>query len=155
MMALGQCTDPGYAAKLRSLYKGTVTTIQPADLARMVTGNRSPLILDTRSPREFEVSHLPTAKLVDYKTFSRNDVENQALDRVVVVYCTVGYRSERIGEQLEELGFQHVFNLYGGIFEWVNQGHTVVDARGNPTMKVHAYSEDWGRWLRKGEKIYQ
>jgi rhodanese-related sulfurtransferase len=155
MVAHGQCTDPGYAAKLKSLYKGTVTTIQPADLARMVTGNRPPLILDTRSPREFEVSHIPTAKFVDYKRFSRNDVENQLRDRVVVVYCTVGYRSERIGEQLGRLGFQNVFNLYGGIFEWVNQGHALVDAKGNPTTKVHAYSEDWGKWLLKGEKIFE
>lgn len=154
-LANGQGADAAYAAKLRSLYKGTVSTIQPADLAHYLNGPKTPIILDTRSEREYAVSHIPTARFVDYKAFSKDDVKGLDHGRVVVVYCTVGYRSERIGEQLKKLGFKYVFNLYGGIFQWVNEGHEVVDATGKPTTKVHAYSEDWGQWLQKGEKIYQ
>ena len=72
----------------------------------------------------------------------------------MVVYCTVGYRSERIGEKLQKMGFQDVHNLYGGITEWVNQGHKVVDPEGNETPKVHTYSKDWGKWLKEGEKVW-
>ncbi|MFN8396323.1 MAG: rhodanese-like domain-containing protein [Bacteroidia bacterium] len=62
--------------------------------------------------------------------------------RSVVVYCSVGYRNERIGEQLLAQGFSKVWNLYGGIFEWVNEGHEVVDAHGQPTDRVHTYNAD-------------
>lgn len=154
-MAEAQGTDKAFQAKLKSLYNGTITTVEPSQLAKYIDGNQAPILLDTRSPREYEVSHIANARFVDYKNFSESDVVSLDRNKPVVVYCTVGYRSERIGEQLKEMGFKTVFNLYGGIFEWVNQGHKVVDAKGNQTFMVHAYSEDWGKWLKKGVKIYE
>ncbi|MEL6718853.1 MAG: rhodanese-like domain-containing protein, partial [Bacteroidota bacterium] len=68
-------------------------------------------------------------------------------------YCSVGYRSEKISEQLLEAGFKDVSNLYGGIFEWKNQDHEVVDEKG-ATEKVHAYDRVWGFWLKEGKKVY-
>lgn len=157
-MVLGanaQGTDAAYAKKLASLYKGTVALVQPSMLAMMRNGNQSPLILDTRTANEYAVSHIEGAVFVDYAKFDKAMARDWPRDRAVVVYCTVGYRSERVGERLKKLGFKHVYNLYGGIFEWVNQGNPVVDAAGKPTTQVHAYSEDWGQWLLKGEKVYQ
>lgn len=153
-MADAQGTDKAFQAKLKSLYNGTITTVEPSQLAKYIDGNQAPILLDTRSPREYEVSHIANARFVDYKNFDETNVAGLDRNKPVVVYCTVGYRSERIGEQLKALGFKTVFNLYGGIFEWVNQGHKVVDSKGNQTFMVHAYSEDWGKWLKKGVKIY-
>ena len=72
----------------------------------------------------------------------------------IIVYCSVGYRSERIGEQLLANGYSNVTNLYGGIFEWVNSDYPVVDTNNVKTNKVHAYSKLWGKWLKNGEKVY-
>lgn len=72
---------------------------------------------------------------------------------LVIVYCSVGYRSERIGEKLQDAGFINVQNLYGGIFKWVNEGMPVYNSIG-PTKQVHGYSRSWGVWLQKGEKVY-
>jgi rhodanese-related sulfurtransferase len=155
LLSHAQGTDTAYVAKLKSLYKGTVPLMEPAKLAHAMGSEHPPLILDTRSAKEFEVSHLRGAHFVNYEGFSKKDVAGFYHSRPVVVYCTVGYRSERIGEQLKKLGFKNVTNLYGGIFEWVNQGHEVVDSEGKPTQKVHAYSEDWGKWLLKGQKVYE
>jgi 3-mercaptopyruvate sulfurtransferase SseA len=66
----------------------------------------------------------------------------------------VGYRSEKISEKLKQAGFKDVSNLYGGIFEWVNQGNPVVDENGKITDNIHAYSKTWGVWLNKGVKVY-
>jgi len=38
-------------------------------------------------------------------------------------------------------GYTNVSNLYGGIFEWVNQGNNVVDDNNRITPKVHAYGK--------------
>ncbi len=157
-MVLGtnaQRTDADYEQMLKSLYKGTVQTVTPVGLAYMQRGTDRPMLLDTRTPKEYGVSHIAGAQLVDYGKFSEKVAKTWSRDKVVVVYCTVGYRSERIGEQLKKLGFQNVFNLYGGIFEWVNQGHPVIGPDGHETAKVHAYSEEWGKWLLKGEKVYK
>ena len=75
-------------------------------------------------------------------------------DAILVVYCSVGYRSEKIGEKLKALGFSKVYNLYGGIFEWSNRGYPLVDQKEQPTTKVHAFNKDWGRWLEQGTKVY-
>ncbi|KPQ09558.1 MAG: Rhodanese-related sulfurtransferase, partial [Algoriphagus marincola HL-49] len=64
----------------------------------------------------------------------------------------VGARSQDIGKKLVQKGFS-VVNLYGGIFQWVNDELPVYDSLGQ-TKKVHAYNRAWGVWLNKGEKVY-
>ena len=76
-------------------------------------------------------------------------------DTPLVVYCSIGVRSEKIGEKLKEAGYKKVYNLYGGIFKWKNSGNPVVDSNGEPTEKVHAYSRYWGRFLTNAEKVYK
>mgnify|MGYP000312300498 CR=1 FL=1 len=60
-----------------------------------------------------------------------------------------------ITEKLKKAGFTKVMNLQGGIFDWVNSGHSVYDNSGSETQKVHAYDKSWGKWLTKGEKVYE
>ena len=73
---------------------------------------------------------------------------------MIVVYCSLGIRSEKISEKLKAEGYSNVRNLYGGIFEWKNKGFEVFDSEGKETEKVHAYSKSWSKWLKNGEKIY-
>lgn len=109
--------------------------------------------LDAREWEEFQVSHIPEARWVGYKSFDLTRLEGIPKDQPIVVYCSVGYRSERIARRLEQEGYSRVYNLYGGIFEWVNQGNSVQDASGT-TTRTHAYSAAWSVWLQAGEKVY-
>lgn len=162
MMLLGlmaeiqaQTTDPAYRKKLSNLYHHTVPLMEPTQLEQSLDKGEEIILLDTRSEREYEVSHLPGARFVEFNKFNKSDFENLDRNQKVVVYCTVGYRSERIGEKLQKMGFKDVYNLYGGIFEWKNQGHEVVDPKGNETDQVHTYNKDWSKWLNSGEKVYK
>lgn len=146
----GQGIAPAFEAKLKTLLQGSVPQMSPEALAAKLHNPVPPIILDTRAKAEYQVSHLPGAVFVDYATFDPKAVKGMDKGRPVVVYCSVGYRSEKIGEKLQQLGFQHVHNLYGGIFEWVNEGHPVVDHLGKPTDRVHTYNADWSQWLRRG-----
>jgi len=146
--------SPTYARMLRALYRNTVPTVAPAALARELSQPTSPLLLDVRTPTEFKVSHLRGARFVDYDSLANVTLAGVDRTRPVVVYCSVGYRSERLGERLHALGFRHVRNLYGGLFEWVNEGHPVYDARGR-TRNVHPYSALWSPWLKAGRKVYE
>ncbi|MBT8206030.1 MAG: rhodanese-like domain-containing protein [Eudoraea sp.] len=113
-------------------------------------------LLDTRKREEYEVSHLKNAHWVGNDQFNLEEVT--ALfpnkDTAIVVYCSIGVRSEDIGEKLQDAGYTNVKNLYGGIFEWKNKGYPVLDPRGNKTEKVHAYNTYWGRLLTNADKVY-
>lgn len=114
------------------------------------------ILLDARENEEYAVSHIKNALWVGFDTFSLEKTIKQLPDKnaEIIIYCSVGVRSEKIGEQLQKAGYTNVKNLYGGIFAWKNNNLPVYDVQGNKTEKIHAYSKKWGVWLKKGEKVY-
>lgn len=114
------------------------------------------VLLDAREKEEYEVSHLKNAIWVGHKTFEIDSLLNTVpgKESEIVVYCSIGVRSENIGEKLIKAGYTNVRNLYGGIFEWKNKGFPVFDTTKQETEKVHAFSKHWGKLLTKGEKVY-
>lgn len=139
---------------LNGMYEYTVPLVKSDKLAEWQKGDKV-YILDARENAEFKVSHIENALEVGYDNFKISSVDEVPKDAKVVVYCSVGYRSERIGEKLIKQGYSNVFNLYGGIFDWVNNGNQVYDSEGK-VAKVHAYNKDWGKWVetKTVEKIY-
>lgn len=112
--------------------------------------------LDAREFGEYQISRLINSIFVGYNTFDINQASLHLKDKnqTIVVYCSLGIRSEKIAQQLQEAGYTNVYNLYGGIFEWKNADFPIVDSDGHPTDNVHAYSEAWSKWLLKGTKVY-
>ena len=108
-----------------------------------------PLLLDAREPDEYAVSHITRARHVspDASPDSLGTLlADVPRDRVVVVYCSVGYRSARVTQRLREAGFTDVHNLNGSIFRWANEGRVVV--RGDSVVhEVHPFDATWGRLL--------
>jgi len=115
------------------------------------------ILLDSREPKEFKVSHIKGATCVGYDNFDIASIEKQYpnKDEKIVVYCSLGIRSETVGEKLKKAGYTNVYNLYGGIFEWKNKDKIVIDSQEKETEKVHTFNKDWSKWLNKGEKIYE
>ena len=146
--------SPAYARLLRTMYRNTVPIVTAARLVQQLQLPTAPLLLDIRTPAEFRVSHLRGARLVPYDSLATMQLPDIDRARPVVVYCSVGVRSERMGERLHALGFQQVHNLYGGIFQWINEGYPVYNASGI-TRNVHPYSVLWGAWLKRGHKAYE
>lgn len=113
------------------------------------------ILLDAREEKEFMTSHLQGAKFVGYDTFNikKNSEDLPNKNAKIVVYCSLGIRSEKVAEKLKKAGYTDVFNLYGGIFEWKNNEYLVYNSNGEETEKVHIYTQEWSKWLLKGEKI--
>lgn len=110
------------------------------------------VIFDTRSREEYEVSRIPKARFLGYREFHPKKLDNIPKDSTIVLYCSIGYRSEKIGERLKRLGYKKVYNLYGSIFEWANRGYPVVAPDGKTTDELHTYNKDWSQWV-KDDKI--
>ncbi len=153
LLYLGACHGQAtFDQKLRAMYKNTVPLVYPQQLDQSKL--KGVVLLDTRSKAEFDVSHIQGATFIDYDSFNPADV--QGLDRHanIVVYCAVGYRSERIGEKLLEMGFYNVRNLYGGIVQWSNVDKPVINKKDLPTDSVHTGTREWSVWLTRGIKVY-
>jgi rhodanese-related sulfurtransferase len=145
----GFTQNTAYKALLKGLYDPKFPTLKPAEISNL--GNYQ--VLDTREKEEFEVSHLEGAKWVGFDTFELKAIQNLDKDKPVLVYCTVGARSQDIGKRLKEAGFKQVFNLYGGIIHWSNEQKPVFKAD-VPTKRVHTYNRIWSVWLTSGEKYF-
>ena len=143
-------------ALLNQYNTGSIPYISVAELKmKMATGDIA--VLDAREYEEFAVSHIPSATYIGYRNFSSEDVGVSFTDKdqPIVVYCSLGIRSEVIGEKLKKAGYTNVKNLYGGIFEWKNKDFPVLDMNGNESENVHACSKLWSKWLTKGNKVYK
>lgn len=110
--------------------------------------------LDARQRTEYEVSHLPGAQWIGYETFDSSRVADLDRRQPVLVYCSVGYRSGKIAERLQAMGFDSVYNLYGGLFEWANRDLPLENDHGQPTDSIHGYNRKWGIWVKEGTVVY-
>lgn len=143
--------DRAFGERLNSVYRHSVKQIAVEELAAMM--KQGAMVLDTRERDEFEVSHIRRARHVGYIWFDMREIYDIPKTDTVVVYCAIGNRSERIAEKLKKAGYQHVFNLYGGIYEWVNQRNPVYNADDVQTTEVHIYDRGWSQWLIRGTPV--
>lgn len=114
------------------------------------------IILDARELKEYEISHIPGAKYVGYDDFDLERLSEIDRDQKIAIYCSIGYRSEKIGEKLQKAGFSRVRNVYGSLFEWANRGYQLEDSSGKNTSQIHTYNKKWSRWVlsQDVEKIW-
>ena len=78
------------------------------------------VILDVRTPEEFESGHIPKAQNLDIlqaQSFME-EVSNLTPDSHYFIYCRSGARSAQACQILNQSGIANVYNLLGGIIEW-------------------------------------
>ena len=143
---------------LKQLLKKYNTESVPYIFVNELVQEKEVILLDSREPKEYKVSHIKNAICVGYDNFNLKETLNKLPENKetkIVVYCSLGIRSEDVAEQLKKDGYTNVYNLYGGIFEWKNQDKIVVNPKNNPTEKVHTFNKDWSKWLHKGIKVFE
>jgi rhodanese-related sulfurtransferase len=155
LILIGSCGKSQVNSKAYSgvLYTLLSHSVNEVSVANVIAKTDSLVFLDAREIQEYEVSHLKNATHIGYDNFDIKSVASIDKSQPIIVYCSVGYRSEKIALKLINAGFTDVSNLYGGIFEWVNNDQKVFHEN-QPTKKVHAFDKTWGVWLEKGEKVY-
>jgi len=152
--ACGQGNLRPIEEKIKEIYKNTVPIIKPENLIKKLNQGQEIIIIDTRTKDEYNISHIKTALLINYDNFNPESVKDFSKSSELVLYCSIGYRSERLGEILIQMGFTNVYNLYGGIFEWFNKENEVVNSNGEKTNKIHSYSRKWAKFVERGDVVY-
>lgn len=77
------------------------------------------IVLDVRTPEEFSAEHLQNAININYydSTF-QTQLGNLDKSKTYLVYCRSGHRSSEAMDAMEQMGFENVLNLEGGIIAW-------------------------------------
>jgi rhodanese-related sulfurtransferase len=77
------------------------------------------ILLDVRTPEEFNVEHFSGAINVDFKSTDFTDkVDKLNKEETYLVYCRSGVRSVKAMNLMKEKGFKFVYNLEGGLLKW-------------------------------------
>jgi sulfur-carrier protein adenylyltransferase/sulfurtransferase len=96
-----------------------VREITPVELKQKLSGAEPPVLLDVREQYEresFNIGgiHIPLGELAARASEIPKNSD-------VVVYCAVGARSAYAVEELQtRFGFNRLWNLKGGIAQWMN-----------------------------------
>lgn len=136
-----------YEKKLNSLLSFTVPVLDVNEAHKLLNEDAQVFVYDVREPAEYEVSHISGAERITSMSDVTAANHAPSMTDTIIVYCSVGYRSERFGEKLQKAGFSHVYNIYGSLFEWANRGYTLVNSQGTPVKTIHGYSRRWSQWV--------
>jgi len=99
---------------------GAVQEIQPAQLASRLDKGEKLEIIDVREPYEWEIGHIPGARLVPLNRIAE-EIPRLDKRRETILYCKVGGRSAFAARQLADAGVTDVRNLAGGILRWIDE----------------------------------
>jgi rhodanese-related sulfurtransferase len=88
-----------------------------------LTKEKEYVILDVRTPQEFNESHIPKAINIDFysETFEEEIIKLDT-SKTYLIYCRSGGRSKAAMSLMSDLKFERVFELDQGIKSWVNNG---------------------------------
>jgi rhodanese-related sulfurtransferase len=112
----------GAVAKEKPVLK-TVTPEEASVLIRQNEDDSRFMILDVRTPDEFNEGHIANAVNIDYYSDSfRGDLDRLDKDKTYLLYCRSGSRSGRVLPLMGELGFERVYNMGGGFVQWEMKG---------------------------------
>jgi rhodanese-related sulfurtransferase len=96
-----------------------ITTDQASTLIEENQNNPDFVILDVRTPAEFDSGHIENAMNIDKnsETF-QDELNNLDKDKTYLIYCEVGGRSADARDMMQGLGFMEVYNMLEGINQW-------------------------------------
>jgi len=95
-------------------------TVTPQEAKALIESRKDLLLVDVRSPEEFQGGSLPGATLIPFWDFTKGRYDLPK-DKPILLICAVGGRSLACGQMLAAKGYREVYNLKGGLDAWVEQ----------------------------------
>jgi sulfur-carrier protein adenylyltransferase/sulfurtransferase len=123
------------------LIRSQIRELNPVEVKEALEEDSNIVLLDTREPHEYEESHLEGGILIP-PALVEQEIASKVPDRSarIITYCASGNRSARATKQLQELGYEDVANMSGGIQLWEELDFPVVQAVGLTNEQRERYS---------------
>ncbi|MCS7062030.1 MAG: molybdopterin-synthase adenylyltransferase MoeB, partial [Anaerolineae bacterium] len=87
---------------------------------RIQAGLPGATLIDVREPQEWEIAHLPAARLIPKGELPNHLGELSQTDEILV-HCRSGVRSAEAVQFLRQMGFKKAKNVKGGILAWARE----------------------------------
>lgn len=106
----------------------SVNQLTPAQFAEVIE-NPEVVILDVRTPTEFEAGHIDGAINLDIHSHEFQ-VQISVLDKAghYAVYCRSGNRSSYACQDMADIGLTNIDHLENGIIAWVDKNYPVIQS---------------------------
>lgn len=91
--------------------------------ASKLSSDENAVVLDVRTPEEVAEGIIPNAIAIDiYKGQGFiHEIDQLDKSKTYYVYCRSGGRSAQACSIMNQLGFEHTYNLIGGFSEWTGE----------------------------------
>jgi rhodanese-related sulfurtransferase len=102
---------------------GNAINVSTSDAYALIENLPDMVIIDVRTPEEYQAGHLDGAINLDY--YSGGFLGRlKSLDKnsTYLVYCRKGIRGGMALEMMRSLGFKKVYNILGGLALWAEEG---------------------------------
>ncbi|MCX7717254.1 MAG: rhodanese-like domain-containing protein [Candidatus Sumerlaeaceae bacterium] len=113
------------------------TCISANELAGVLNRDPGAILIDVRTPGEYQTAHVPQARLMPLADLNPDAVRalrNGREDAPIHVICQAGGRSRQACEKLAAAGITNLVNVEGGTAGWIKAGLPVQ--RGKRSMSV-------------------
>ncbi len=105
-------------------------TVQQADsLLKARADNPDFVLLDIRTQLEYDKGHLENSKMVNYMARKgKREIFRLDKEKSYLIYCRSGVRSAALLKKMRRRHFSEVYNMLGGIRDWMKMEYPVVTA---------------------------
>jgi len=95
-------------------------------LNKKIKNNEQFLLIDVREHKELEISKISQAVHIPMNTIPEN-LNQISSTQPIIIMCKSGGRSTQVCKYLNNQGYSNVYNLKGGIINWVLEIDPTLD----------------------------
>jgi len=131
--------------------------IYPGDVAEKIKNNENIILLDVRTPEEYEEIHIKGALLLPVQEMSQQSLSSIGLgedskNKEIILYCHSGARSKTAYDIMTSLGYTNIKSSAGGMVHWEEDNYPFTET-GAYTKTPTTIKEGGTKVLENGPRI--
>jgi phage shock protein E len=103
-----------------------IKEVTPEEVEKLLTANKNIVVLDVRTPEEYQMGHLAGATNISFIDTEFDKNVQAVAGKTIVLHCASGSRSTKALELLKTKDFPMIYHMNGGYKAWVAAGKPVV-----------------------------
>lgn len=100
-----------------------VKTLAPKEFAAKYQATKNAQLIDVRTPKEFAEERIEGFTNIDWNAADfESKVSKLDKSEPVFLHCRSGGRSAKAAAKLQEMGFEEIYDMDGGMIKWNAEG---------------------------------
>lgn len=117
-------------------YSQKVKVVQTEDFYELLNHDDNYYLFDIRPIEEYKVNRIGNAFWAGRKDSLKMYLKDIQKQETILLYCEFGQRTKQCSKWLRSEGYKKIYELKGGILEWLKDGYPVDSTRFTATEKV-------------------